>query len=63
MANKLGTPYLQKILNQQLSCHIRETLPALKKKLQDQMKIFEKDMKREDMNLDDSSVKTKTMIL
>ncbi|XP_044012242.1 dynamin-1-like [Aphidius gifuensis] len=63
MAEKLGTPYLQKILNQQLSSHIRETLPALRKKLLDQMKAFEKDMKREDMNLDESAVKTKTMIL
>ncbi|XP_044012237.1 dynamin-1-like [Aphidius gifuensis] len=62
MADKLGTPYLQKVLNQQLSSHIRETLPALRKKLLDQMDIFEKDMKPENMNLDESAVKTETMI-
>jgi len=28
MADRMGTPYLQKILNQQLSNHIRETLPG-----------------------------------
>ncbi|KAF7990479.1 hypothetical protein HCN44_000284 [Aphidius gifuensis] len=62
LADKLGTPYLQKILNQQLSSHIHETLPALRKKLLDQMKIFEKNMKLEDMNLNESAMKTKTMI-
>lgn len=28
MADRMGTPYLQKVLNQQLSNHIRETLPG-----------------------------------
>lgn len=28
MADRMGTPYLQKVLNQQLSNHIRETLPS-----------------------------------
>ena len=28
MADRMGTPYLQKVLNQQLSSHIRETLPG-----------------------------------
>ena len=34
MADKLGTPYLQRILNQQLTNHIRDTLPGLRDKLQ-----------------------------
>ena len=34
MAEKMGTPYLQRVLNQQLTNHIRETLPGLRKRLQ-----------------------------
>uniref|UniRef100_A0A0B7AMH0 Dynamin-type G domain-containing protein n=1 Tax=Arion vulgaris TaxID=1028688 RepID=A0A0B7AMH0_9EUPU len=30
MADRLGTPYLQKVLNQQLTNHIRDTLPSLR---------------------------------
>uniref|UniRef100_A0A8B9ZJ00 dynamin GTPase n=1 Tax=Anas platyrhynchos TaxID=8839 RepID=A0A8B9ZJ00_ANAPL len=34
MADRMGTPYLQKVLNQQLTNHIRDTLPAFRSKLQ-----------------------------
>lgn len=34
MADRLGTPYLQRVLNQQLTNHIRDTLPGLRDKLQ-----------------------------
>lgn len=34
LAEKLGTPYLQRVLNQQLTNHIRDTLPGLRDKLQ-----------------------------
>lgn len=34
LADRLGTPYLQKVLNQQLTNHIRDTLPGLRDKLQ-----------------------------
>ena len=34
MAERMGTPYLQRVLNQQLTNHIRETLPALRDRLQ-----------------------------
>lgn len=34
LADKLGTPYLQRVLNQQLTNHIRDTLPGLRDKLQ-----------------------------
>ena len=37
MADRMGTPYLQRVLNQQLSNHIRETLPSLRDKLQKQL--------------------------
>jgi len=33
MADKLGTAYLQRVLNQQLTNHIRDTLPTLQLKL------------------------------
>ena len=34
MADRMGTPYLQRVLNQQLTNHIRETLPGLRDRLQ-----------------------------
>lgn len=34
MADRLGTSYLQRVLNQQLTNHIRDTLPGLRDKLQ-----------------------------
>lgn len=34
MAERMGTPYLQRVLNQQLTNHIRETLPGLRDRLQ-----------------------------
>ena len=37
MADRLGTPHLQKVLNQQLTNHIRMTLPQLRNKLQAQL--------------------------
>ncbi|XP_044003391.1 dynamin-like isoform X2 [Aphidius gifuensis] len=62
MADKLGTPYLQKILNQQLVVNIRESLPSLRKKLLDQKTLYEKDLSMEDMNIDDLASKTTLMI-
>jgi hypothetical protein len=44
MADRMGTPYLQKVLNQQLTNHIRETLPTLKQNLQKQLISMEKDV-------------------
>ena len=34
MAERMGSPYLQRVLNQQLTNHIRETLPGLRDRLQ-----------------------------
>lgn len=39
-----GTPYLQKVLNQQLTNHIREVLPELKTKLTKQLASLEKEV-------------------
>lgn len=34
MADRLGTPHLQTVLNQQLTNHIRDTLPNIRDTLQ-----------------------------
>lgn len=44
MAERMGTPYLQRILSQQLTNHIRDTLPALQDKLQAQLFLLEKEV-------------------
>ena len=44
MADRMGTPYLQRILNQQLTNHIRETLPSLRDRLQKQVLNMEKEV-------------------
>ena len=50
MAEKMGTPYLQKVLNQQLTNHIRETLPTLRQTLQKQLVGLEKDVAKFKVN-------------
>jgi replication fork clamp-binding protein CrfC len=40
MADRMGTPYLQRVLNQQLTNHIRETLPGLRDRLQVSNKTY-----------------------
>ncbi|CAP37225.1 Protein CBG20134 [Caenorhabditis briggsae] len=44
MADRLGTTYLQQTLNQQLTNHIRDTLPTLRDSLQKRMFAMEKDV-------------------
>ena len=44
MADRMGTPYLQRILNAQLTNHIKDTLPALRNKLQSQLIGMEKEV-------------------
>ncbi|XP_040895831.1 dynamin 3a isoform X2 [Toxotes jaculatrix] len=43
MAERMGTPYLQRILNQQLKNHIRDTLPAFRGRLQSQLLALNKE--------------------
>ncbi|KAJ8933482.1 hypothetical protein NQ314_013980, partial [Rhamnusium bicolor] len=63
MAEKLGTPYLQKTLNHQLTDHIRNTLPDLRNKLQKQMIVLEKDLGEfKNFAPDDPTIKTKAML-
>lgn len=63
IAERLGTPYLQKALNQQLTNHIRDTLPALRDKLQKQMLTLEKDVAEyKHFQPNDPSLKTKAML-
>lgn len=63
LADKCGTPYLQKTLNQQLTNHIRDTLPALRDKLQKQMLALEKDVEQyKYFQPNDPSIKTKAML-
>ncbi|XP_059608848.1 dynamin isoform X2 [Phlebotomus argentipes] len=63
IADRLGTPYLQRTLNQQLTNHIRDTLPGLRDKLQKQMLTLEKDVEQyKHFRPDDPSIKTKAML-
>ncbi|GFW87151.1 dynamin [Trichonephila clavipes] len=63
MADRMGTPHLQRVLNQQLTNHIRDTLPALRDKLQRQMLSMEKDVEEyKHFHPDDPSRKTKAML-
>lgn len=63
MAERMGTGYLQKSLNQQLTNHIKDTLPTLRSKLQSQIISMEKevsDFKNFDPN--DPSRNTKVLL-
>lgn len=63
MANRMGTAYLQKTLNQVLTNHIRDTLPEIKGKLSKQMLSLEQDMSQmKNLGGDDASFKTKAMV-
>ncbi|KAK3782580.1 hypothetical protein RRG08_028075 [Elysia crispata] len=63
MADRLGTPHLQKVLNQQLTNHIRDTLPSLRNKLQSQLLAMEKDVEEyKNFKPDDPARKTKAMM-
>merc|ERR1719282_1090756 len=63
MADKCGTPYLQKQLNAQLTNHIRDTLPSLRDKLQRQMLGLEKEVEQyKHFQPNDPSIKTKAML-
>ncbi|XP_076867521.1 dynamin-1a isoform X4 [Brachyhypopomus gauderio] len=63
LADRMGTPYLQKVLNQQLTNHIRDTLPALRSKLQGQLLSIEKEVEEyKNFRPDDPSRKTKALL-
>jgi len=87
MADRMGTPHLQKVLNQvgsvprgavpaagpqrltaavlsqQLTNHIRETLPSLRSKLQSQLLSLEKEVEEyKNFRPDDPTRKTKALL-
>ncbi|XP_051956988.1 dynamin-1 isoform X1 [Xyrauchen texanus] len=63
LADRMGTPYLQKVLNQQLTNHIRDTLPGLRAKLQNQLLSIEKEVEEyKNFRPDDPSRKTKALL-
>ncbi|XP_068130441.1 dynamin-2 isoform X1 [Hyperolius riggenbachi] len=63
VADRMGTPHLQKTLNQQLTNHIRETLPALRSKLQSQTLSLEKEVEEyKNFRPDDPTRKTKALL-
>lgn len=63
MADRMGTPHLQKVLNQQLTNHIRDTLPGLRDKLQKQLMSLEKEVDEyKNFRPDDPARKTKAML-
>uniref|UniRef100_A0A914W0Q0 Dynamin n=1 Tax=Plectus sambesii TaxID=2011161 RepID=A0A914W0Q0_9BILA len=63
MADRMGTQYLQQTLNQQLTNHIKDTLPGLRDRLQKQMFALEKDVAEyKNFRPDDPGRKTKAML-
>ena len=63
MADRMGTPYLQRTLSQQLTNHIRDTLPALRNKLQSQVLSMEKEVEEyKHYRPDDPTRKTKALM-
>ncbi|MFH4978863.1 hypothetical protein AB6A40_005572 [Gnathostoma spinigerum] len=63
MADRLGTPFLQKTLNQQLTNHIKDTLPALRDSLMKRLVALEKDVQEfKNWRPNDPSRKTKALM-
>lgn len=63
MADRMGTGYLQKVLNQQLTNHIRDSLPSLRDKLQRQLQTLEKEVEEfKNCDADDPSRKSKALM-
>ncbi|KAG8436674.1 hypothetical protein GDO86_007677 [Hymenochirus boettgeri] len=62
-ADRMGTPHLHRMLNQQLTNHIRETLPDLRVKLQDHLFSLQHEVDvYKNCNPDDPSRKTKALL-
>ncbi|XP_035508811.1 dynamin 3a isoform X3 [Morone saxatilis] len=63
MAENMGTPYLQRMLNQQLTNHIRDTLPAFRSHLQTQLLALNKEAEEyKQYSPDDPARRTKTLL-
>nr|XP_020459037.1 dynamin-3 isoform X2 [Monopterus albus] len=63
MDERMGTPYLQRILNQQLTNHIRDTLPAFQSSLQSELLALNKEAELyRQYSPDDPVRRTKTLL-
>ena len=63
MVERLGTPYLQKVLNEQLKNHIKEKLPSLKEQLQKRYLMLDKEVAEyKHFRPDDISTRTKAIL-
>ncbi|MED6260875.1 Dynamin- GTPase protein, partial [Ataeniobius toweri] len=63
IAERMGTPYLQRILNQQLTNHIRDALPAFRTHLQSQLLALNKEAEEyRKFSPDDVVRRTKTLL-
>ncbi|KAI0989351.1 hypothetical protein GJ496_010795 [Pomphorhynchus laevis] len=63
MSDRMGTQHLQRVLNMQLSEHIRSCLPALRKKLQSNVIDLEKEIHvYRNMSIDDPNRAAKVMM-
>ncbi|XP_069555243.1 dynamin 3a isoform X1 [Brachyistius frenatus] len=60
MAERMGTLYLQRILNQQLTNHIQDTLPAFRSHLHSQLLALDKEYRQ--YSSDDTASRTKTLL-
>ena len=64
LADRMGTAYLQKVLNQQLTNHIRESLPQLKNNIEKQLATIEKEVEVcKNIRPDDPNYKTKALMM
>ncbi|RWS25832.1 dynamin-like protein [Leptotrombidium deliense] len=59
IANRLGTPFLQKYLNEQLTMHIKNALPGLVNKLESTRREVKEQLQKCKMNFGDENSKTK----
>ncbi|XP_038398440.1 dynamin-3 isoform X5 [Canis lupus familiaris] len=63
IADRMGTPHLQKVLNQQLTNHIRDTLPNFRNKLQGQLLSIEHEVEGyKNFKPEDPTRKTKALL-
>ncbi|ELK16274.1 Dynamin-3 [Pteropus alecto] len=63
IADRMGTPHLQKVLNQQLTNHIRDTLPSFRSKLQGQLLSIEHEVEAyRNFKPEDPTRKTKALL-
>ena len=63
MADRMGTPFLQRKLNETLTNHIRDTLPSVRNKLQSQLNTMEREVEEmKHFRPDDPGRKTKALM-